>query len=176
MYSCKCCTHLPKGMTMQVEIENAQNYRGSLDDNFPPNLIRFRMDAKTPFYDNKDYIYEFKENGKSRTTLKPLGIHAYQNELNRQTRLQIKGFFRPKIERPHARLKRLAEDIFSTEHIDQRGGLDGIVWPISFVSRWELHVIKLPLVSLDEVEPKVLVCIASHFQVSSYKLNAHHVS
>ena len=159
---------------MQVIIEDAQNYYGSIRDSFPPNLIRFHTDKDTPFYGNVDYVYDFKENGVSRTNLRPLGLHPSVEELNRQRWLEVKRFFRPKIERPQPQLKRLAEDILSTDQVDRRGALDGVVWPISFVSQYELHVIKLPLVPLQEVEPNVLLCIASHFQVSTDKLNAHH--
>lgn len=151
---------------MQVSISTADNNVDSSFGTFPPNLLRFRMDASSPFYTNDDYIYEFKTDGEHRTSPRPLGFRPSMQELDRQTFLAFKALFRPKIERPPADIKELAERIAQTNLIDPEGDLDGIVWPIRFTSKWELHVIKLPTMSVKELEEAVLNCILAHFGVS----------
>ena len=160
---------------MEVTIEDEGTYYGGRDGDFPINLISFRMDPGSPFYDNNDYTYDFREGGESRTLPVPLGFRPTKQELNHQSWVQFKGLLRPKIEQPPKSLKILVEDLFATRLINPHGDMGGVVWPISFTSKWELHVIKQTHVSIHKIEPKLLRCIAVHFHVSEDSLNAHHV-
>jgi hypothetical protein len=132
------------------------------------------MERDTPFYRKDDYTYEFRASGKYRTSLRLLGFRPSEKELNRQSRLELKGLLRPKIEVPPRELQGLAESVFATDIVDPEGAENGIIWPVSLTSQWELHVIKLAGVSVQEAEAKILPCIAAHFSIPLDRLSLMH--
>jgi hypothetical protein len=153
---------------VRITIEDATH---STVGSYPSKLITFRVDADRPYYDNVDYIYSFRPGGERRTSPRPLGFRPTENELARESRLQLKGMFFRKIERPPAELTMFVENIFATGMVDPTGDLNGVIWPVEFVSKQELHIIKLPSFTHDEVENAVLSLLGDYFGISKAKMS-----
>lgn len=139
---------------------------------YPPNLVTFILDhdSTSTFYDNDDYMYHFCENGVRRTLPALLGIHPTKQQLDRQLRLQIKALFFPRIERPPFELGYFVDRLFGTGMLNPAGARDGVVWPVEFVNNRELHLIKLPSVSYEEVEVAVLQLIGNYLQLPEHEV------
>jgi hypothetical protein len=139
---------------------------------YPPNQVAFILDrdSVSTFYNNDDYMYHFCEKGVRRTLPAPLGIHPTQQQLKRQWRLQVKALLMPWIENPPFELGYFIDRLFATGMLDPAGARDGVVWPIEFVNNRELHLIKLPSVSYEEVEAAVLQLIGNYLQLPEHEV------
>jgi len=167
--------YLLKEVIMLVSVSTRENHE-TYKSTPPPNLLIFRMDPDDPFYENDDYCYDFMPYGEYRTSLVPLGHRPSEESLASQGVLSFQALFQRTIVRPPASVTKLAACIFQTDVVNPHRDLHGMVWPISFVDKHEMHVIKRQEVATNDAVQAIRGCIAGHFQVSTDQLDVEYSS
>ena len=151
---------------MRISVVDAEH---CISTYYLPNLISIRLDNERTFYDNDDYIYSFCVSGKPLTKSVSLGHYPSREQKSRRTKLQIKALLFRWIESPPPELGYLAEKMLATGMLNPAGDL-GNVWPIEFVNKRELHVIKLPTVSHEEVRTAMLQLIGNYLELQEHEI------